>query len=313
MEFLPDVVTSPGGHHRLRLMSHSRIISDDDTEYSVADDIMSFIPCQEGEGPQAFYDKFGWQKNENGDYCETVAFSDRRPLAAGLTSHCMLRLKDKYFSKGGKFLLDAGCGPIAHPELLSYGDAFETRVCLDVSSVALQHARAACGGRGVYLHASIADIPLASSSMDAVMCYHVIYQLPLQLQVKALCELWRVLKPGGVGVFVYMWPRPAIPGILGRMARVLGLRNEGRNGASVEVPSSDHDRLQPREWLEAQRLPFDFDYDVYRVVDNNFLRDYVSADRAGRSLVGFLRLMQDFAPRLCGRHGSMPAIVVRKS
>lgn len=35
------------------------------------------------------------------------------------------------------------------------------------------------------------------------MCYHVIYQLPPELQAKAFSEIWRVLKPGGVAVVVY--------------------------------------------------------------------------------------------------------------
>ena len=47
--------------------------------------------------------------------------------------------------------------------------------------------------------ADICHLPFASNSMDIILCNHVLEHIPDHLQ--ALSELYRVLKPGGWGIF----------------------------------------------------------------------------------------------------------------
>ena len=115
---------------------------------------------------------------------------------------CIRRL-NTHFQRGGRFLLDAGSGPIAHEEYLEFGTNFERRVCVDLSAEALRVARSKLGARGVYLQADLTNLPIQTGSIDAVTCNHVIYQIPENQQAAVFKELWRVLKPGGVAVIVY--------------------------------------------------------------------------------------------------------------
>ena len=107
-----------------------------------------------------------------------------------------IRRANTHFRSGGRFLLDAGSGPIAHDEYLEFGSRFDCRICADLSAEALKVARCKLGDRGVYLQADLTNLPIQTGSIDAITCNHVIYQIPEDLQASVFDELWRVMKPG---------------------------------------------------------------------------------------------------------------------
>ena len=318
MADIADIVRCPSSHKALTLDRNAgKFVAQNGTVYSFADDIGCFLaPVEANDGNRStrtFYDEGGWATDADGLYEDTKRFVDTRPTSLRFTRACMTRLQ-KYFNKGGQYLLDAGSGPIAHKELLGYGDKFDKRVCLDLSVPALREARRKLGDRGIYLQGDLTNLPIQSNVIDAVMSYHVIYQLPPELQAAAFRELWRVLKPGGVAVIVYWWANPTLPWRLQRVARtMLGEQKLPSNGAieasAASVP--DHNPLS-REWFKSQDWPFPYKLDTYRVVPNSFLRSSIPDDWRGAAFLGLLMTFQRLAPGYCGEHGLMPAIVVRK-
>lgn len=293
------------------------------TAYRLTDGVACFLePAGEGDPNRAtrtFYDQTGWSKGSDGLYEDTARFVDNRPVARTFTREGMHRLR-RYFRKGGACLLDAGCGPIPHDELLGYHEAFDRRLCVDLSVPALTEARRKIGDRGIYLQGDLTNLPLMTGSVDAAMCYHVIYQLPPELQARAFKEIWRVLRPGGFAVIVYWWPGSKLAWRIGRLARLLLGAGAARAGSTQTrgppVSGAAHTpnhHPQTRDWFESQDWPFRYDFDIYRVVDNVFLRNAIPDSWRGAAFLKGLMVLQRIAPAYCGRHGELPAIIIRKA
>lgn len=259
-----------------------------------------------------FYQNEGWREDEEGHFSDTKAFVDTRAAPFRYTQRCIARLA-RHFRQGGRYILDAGSGPITHDALLAYSEKFEKRVCVDLSAEALRRAREKLGERGVYLQGDLTQLPLQDQSMDAITCNHVLYQLPDDMQIKAMREFWRVLKPGGVAVVVYWWwPYAALAWRIERLAKALGWGKEQSAGARDDAAPDLFHRPHERVWFEAQDWPFPYSYDCFRVVDNPFMRRYVPDGWRGAIFLQALFLLQIIAPRFCGKHGAIPAIIIRK-
>jgi ubiquinone/menaquinone biosynthesis C-methylase UbiE len=96
-------------------------------------------------------------------------------------------------------LLDAGCGYGYHTVRLARGNVHITAI--DFSDAALKIARqtiaeAGIGGQVTLEKADLTHLPFASDSFDFVVSWGVIMHIP-EME-KALLELNRVLKPGGM-------------------------------------------------------------------------------------------------------------------
>src|SRR5205085_7301534 len=98
-------------------------------------------------------------------------------------------------------LLEAGCGPgIMMPELVAMG--FEAHG-IDVSGEMIRRARQRMKGHPLEKRCSFAvgdveELDLPDAAYDAVLCMGVLEYLPRYS--RALAEISRVLKPGGVAV-----------------------------------------------------------------------------------------------------------------
>ncbi|OYW43030.1 MAG: hypothetical protein B7Z38_02910 [Rhodobacterales bacterium 12-64-8] len=296
--------------------------ADGGVSYSFAGEIGRFLePITEVDGnkaTRAFYDNEGWGKHSSGLYQDTAKFVDTRSVSLKFTRACMVRLNNKYFRKGGRYLLDAGCGPIAHDELMSYDAAFEKRVCVDLSVAALAEARRKIGDRGVYLQGDLTNLPIETGSVDAAMCYHVIYQLPEALQAKAFEEIWRVLKPDGVAVVVYWWTNPKLAWRAERVARMF-FGKQKRTAAPIAAEPTDASAGRPDhnvmslDWFTSKKWPFEYSFDTYRTISNTMMRETIPNDWRGALFLKGLMLFQKLFPSYSGKHGEMPAIIIRKA
>lgn len=315
MSELTSILQCPVTHRPLRLMREDLLASDQNSEYRVLDGIAVLLPPDISTSANIieYYDSFGWVADPNGASGESKTLLDTRKAPYEYTKKCISRL-EKYFVHGGDYLLDVGCGPIAHKELMSYHSRFQKRICLDLSITALQRAKSKLGDRGVYIVGDAAKLPLADETIDAISCTHLLYQLPSELQAAATKELWRVLKPGGIAVIVYKWPYSGIAARLEKLARKLGLGPKEVPSApqDASAPMRDPDHPQSRSWFEAQNWPFRYSYDCYRMVDNGFMRRYVDDGWRGRLFLAALYAAQVLLPETCGKYGTHPAIIIRK-
>ena len=317
---LSDLLECPVTRRELHLTPHG-LAAEGGPTHPVEDGIQCFLPEtlraeareeDDSRGVRDFYQNEGWEKGEDGLYADSRSFVDMRPVAREFESECIDRI-GRYFQTGGKYLLDAGSGPIPHDRLLKYGDKFEKRVCVDLSVAGLRQAREKLGDRGVYLQADVSSLPIRSDSVDAITCNHVLYQIPADLQRKAFLELWRVLKPGGVAVIVYWWPETPLTGYLGKAAKLTRLLTGMRGHAAHHGswPQLYH-HAHSLDWFRAQGWPFKYEFDTLRVVSNGFTLHHVSDDWRGRMFMRAVMALQRIAPGYCGRRGLMPAIVIRK-
>ena len=150
-----------------------------------------------------FYDEIGWSKESSG-YYQNARYEDLRPVSAEYIHKCHMRITP-YFEKGGRFLLDVGCGPIQYKEYLTYSENFEKRVCADISITALKEARNRIGDKGFFVVCDAANLPFKDECMDGVVSLHTFHHLDLDDQKKAWQEAYRVMTDDATAVVVNGW------------------------------------------------------------------------------------------------------------
>ena len=96
-----------------------------------------------------FYDSVGWRQIGEGLY-QNARYEDLREVSRRYLQRCHMRVA-RFLPSEGRYLLDAGSGPIQYPEYLEYSKGFRYRVCLDISRLALLEARERIGAHGLYV------------------------------------------------------------------------------------------------------------------------------------------------------------------
>jgi len=310
----PDIFQCPVTGKALRQRSARELATEDNIAYPVAGGIAGLLPpTEDGDPSQSikdFYQSVGWETDDQGVFTDTKSFVDTRAISLAFTDRCVARL-NRYFRGGGEYLLDAGSGPVSHDGVLAYGTRFAKRVCVDLSIQGLRAAQRKLGDRGVYLQGDLTRLPLRDATIDAITCNHVLYQAPAEKQAAALLEMWRVLKPGGVAVIVYLSPYAPLEKRLVTLARVTTGGGPGPIAATPDQPTLYH-HAYPVSWFEAPHWPFRCEVDAFRVLGQGFMREHVGDNWRGRLFLNFVYALQVLAPRFCGRYGAIPAIVLRK-
>ena len=141
-----------------------------------------------------FYDEVGWQLEGDGTY-QNARYEDLRPVAHEYIHRCHLRVK-RHLKPSGRFLLDAGSGPVQYPEYLTYSEKYSYRVCADISLVALLEARKRLGERGLYVVADVSHLPFRADAFDGIVSLHTLHHLPAADQTAAYLDMYRILAPG---------------------------------------------------------------------------------------------------------------------
>ncbi|MEK6222393.1 MAG: hypothetical protein N2D54_09095, partial [Chloroflexota bacterium] len=103
-----------------------------------------------------FYDQVGWKQVSEGIY-QNARYEDLRPISRDYITNCHMRIR-RHINPSGRYLLDAGSGPIQYPAYLTYSEGYEKRVCLDISITALVEARNRIGEHGFFVVADIAKL-----------------------------------------------------------------------------------------------------------------------------------------------------------
>ena len=310
-----QLLQCPGSKSSLRRSGNGELISSESgSRYPVRDGIISFEPdvvapdtADPAKSVREYYEKEGWTSDADGIFADTRAFVDLRKAPLDYTHKCMARL-NKYFREGGEQLLDVGSGPIPHREYLTYGERFARRICVDLSIPALRIARSKLGDRGVFIRGDMTNLPIRSASIDAVTCNHVMYHIPADKQATAFREIWRVLKPGGVGVVVYAWQWSPIAGRLAKVGSFF-------TGSKPDVKSGQPDiyyHAHSLKWFRSQEWPFRYRIDTFRIVDENFMKRYIPDGLTGRAILQCFYAAQLLFPSFCGKYGAFPAIVIYK-
>ncbi len=287
-----------------------------------------------------FYNQVGWQMVGEGVY-QNARYEDLRPVSREYIHRCHLRV-NRHLKPTGRYLLDAGCGPIQYPEYLTYSQGYHRRVCLDISIVALQEARKRIGQHGLYVVADVANLPFKPEVFDGAVSLHTLHHLPVDEQEKAYHALYRVLAPGGSAVLVNGWTDSPLMRALkplvtlferaGRLfARLRGRPAPASSAAPVEAvqepprdeqPASSGQSAAPTgtyiqkldaAWLRALLAGrMQMQILVWRSVNVRFLRAVIHAPLAGRFWLRLLYSLEERFPNYFGENGQYPLIVIRK-
>lgn len=283
-----------------------------------------------------FYNQVGWQEVGEGLY-QNARYEDLRPVAREYIHRCHLRVL-RHIKSAGRFMLDAGSGPIQYPEYLEYSKGYQARVCVDISMVALQEARKRIGdrqsgGHGLFVVADIANLPFKPGAFDGAVSLHTIHHLPRVEHARAYGELHRVLEQGSAGVVVNGWDSPPLTRLSEALVRVVervyALKRRSEPGqaqrsssqkdpafstAGREVgPQGTFVRKSSAASLTQEigrQMPVQIF--VWRSVNVRALRTFIHERWAGRSLLRLLYWLEEKFPRFFGENGQYPLVVIRK-
>lgn len=271
---------------------------------------------------RAFYDAVGWREVAEGLY-QNARFEDLRPVSREYIHRCHMRVRDHLPSEG-RFLLDAGSGPIQYPEYLTYSEGHTYRVCLDISMRALVEARQRLGEHGLHVVGDIAHLPFKDDCMQGVVSLHTVHHLPPEEHRRAFEEFYRVVAPGSSVAVVYHWGEA---GFLNRLSRrvaswvywlrrkVARLRGRGSanhqqrgTGRATTLTFTHDHRWAARELGHLPGLQIR----VWRTVGVYFLRAVIHPRLGGQRLLRILYKLETLAPGFFGCHGMYPLIVYKK-
>ena len=276
-----------------------------------------------------FYNQIGWQEVGDGGECryQNAQYEDLRPVSREYIHKCHQRVA-RHLTPVGKYLLDAGSGPIQYPEYLEYSKGYQRRVCADISVVALQEARkrigdAASGGHGLFVVCDIANLPFKQEVFDGMVSLHAIHHLTDQEHPRAYEELHRVLAVGHTGVIVNGWDSASLAQLADGLVRLVANWRAGRKDrpATPAVPSfgtASHPtgtfvRKHNATWLKrviGSHIPFRIW--VWRSVNVHFLRTFVHERWGGRFWLRVLYWLEERFPHFLGKNGQYPLIVIQK-
>lgn len=273
-----------------------------------------------------FYDHVGWQAQSDGFY-QNASYEDLRPVSQEYIHKCHLRVL-RHLNPSGRFLLDAGSGPIQYPEYLEYSKGYQYRVCADISLVALQEARKRIGSHGLFVVCDVANLPFRQDCFDGEISLHTLHHLSLKQQVRAYQELHRTLTKQGKAVIVNGWSHPPLSVFLDfwiNLANRLYIvfRDKPRTSviedrnSSVSHKSSERGTYVQKEnarWLEMEVgsvVPIQIW--CWRSVSVRFLRSLIHERLAGRFILRIIYWKEELFPHFFGKYGQYPLVELRKS
>ncbi len=277
-----------------------------------------------------FYDEIGWQVVADGMY-QNARYEDLRPVAREYIRRCHLRV-GRFIKPSGRFLLDAGSGPIQYPEYLTYSQGYTYRVCVDLSIVALQEARKRIADRGLFVVADVANLPFKPGAFDGAVSLHTLHHLPAEDHARAYTEMVRVIAPGASAAIVNGWTESRLMnrarGLISVLERVQNrLTRRGASPQDSVPPEPDSLARVPQKgkptgtfiqkydarWLSrtlSGRIPYEIR--CWRSVSVRFTRAAIHPRLAGRLWLRLLFLLEDRFPHWFGVNGQYPLIILRK-
>ncbi len=280
---------------------------------------------------QDFYDSIGWMKDEKkpASFVDALKWEDLRPVAGEYIHNCHLRV-NRFIKPQGRYLLDAGSGPIQYPEYLSYSDGYDFRICVDISFLALKEAHKKLGDKGIFILGDITNLPLQDNVVDGAVSLHVIYHVPKDEQVSAFRELHRVLKPGSSAAVVYSWPDSKmmkwllLPRRINRnfhrwnqklknlFKKILRWKERNKVATPVTLPETPYRYTHDLAYFNNNLKEMNFDIVVWRSVTVSFMRMYIHPHLFGAGILRWIYRKEEADPALYGRIGQYPLFVIRK-
>ena len=265
-----------------------------------------------------FYNEFGWKKDNDNLFKDTVTFEDRRDTVARYWSRCHLRL-NRYLPNG-QYILDVAAGAIPNDEYLTYSNGFRVRICMDFSLLAMQEAAQRLNNQGIFILGDMTNIPIADHCLEAVISLHTVYHIPRAEQTQAVREAYRVLSPGGKAVIVYSWKdAPLMYWSMRAWRGMLKLLRPKRrsavgkgSGAAPKYPQLFIDQQRYSWFSQELQKPFRAKLKVYSALSRSFSNTFLREKAFGKQVAGLIYRLEGAFPAFFGRFGQYPVFVLHK-
>ena len=184
------------------------------------------------------YDRAGWKRDpDDGELVDIREYGviEDGPIRKEIWGRHLERIHTKLRSISGPLkLLDCGCGGNPAIHLLRDGDRYTG---VDFSSTGLVEAEKSLqswGGAYDLQRVDICRLPFADGEFDAAWSAHVLYHIDNpEGQAKALDEIARVLRPGGIAILHLANPYPFFFPIRSGMRAVAGVPALRRIGERI--------------------------------------------------------------------------------
>jgi len=269
-----------------------------------------------------FYDQIGWQKVSAGTY-QNAQYEDLRPVSRRYIHKCHLRV-NRHLKSAGKYLLDAGSGPIQYPEYLTYSKEYQYRVCLDISITALKEARERIrSSHGLFVVADVANLPFKDETFDGIVSLHTLHHLTVADYVPAYENLKRVLDKNRTAVVVNGWGESMLMRWFNKPILIMEKLFNTLPPSSKQAKKNTGDIYKKPKGtfvhkLNAQGLrdllgkDFPISISVWRSVSVRFLRAIIHPFLFGRIWLWILFGLEELFPRFFGEKGQYPLITFTK-
>jgi ubiquinone/menaquinone biosynthesis C-methylase UbiE len=274
-----------------------------------------------------FYDRVGWEKGKENNY-QNTQFEDLRSVSHEYIHRCHLRV-NCYLQPRGKYLLDAGSGPVQYEEYLTYSQGYQYRVCLDISYIALVEACKKLGDHGLYVLADVSRLPFKDNVFEGEVSLHTLHHLEIKDQDRAYCDLHRCLAPRASAVIVNGWKSSNLNNRLIRLILFMErLTKKNKKDNALKTKKSEpgafpvkQNQFPDRTFVaevNADYLKKTFkneiplDIFVWRSVSVRFLRAVIQPWNAGRLWLKLLYRLEERFPHYFGENGVYPLVVIRK-
>lgn len=283
-----------------------------------------------------FYDQIGWKIEDNGFY-QNARYEDLRPVSQEYLHKCHLRV-NRHLTKEGKFLLDAGSGPIQWPEYMTYSEGYQYRVCADLSITGLREAQTRKPGHVICVVADIANLPFKDDAFEGSVSMHTIHHVPASEKKQAYLEIHRTLKTGNQAVVVNGWSdSPFMNPFKPWMRRIASLKHKIQVLVGKEMPVQKPREIVLEKTHEEVKQPVSepttgtfikkltpevlekelgqvINYSVYpwRSVSTKFLRTFIHPWAFGKLILRRLYKKEEKNPEYYGNNGQYPMVVIKK-
>ena len=268
-----------------------------------------------------FYDQVGWSQEEDGNY-QNARYEDLRPVSREYIHKTRLRV-NRHLLPSGRFLLDAGSGPVQYDEYKTYSAGYDYRVCADISITALQEAKKRLGDHGLCVVADVANLPFKDDAFDGIVSMHTIHHLPMDEHRAAYGELYRVLGKEKKAVVVNGWGDPLLMKVAKpfiRLTKFIRFRSRGKEFSLIKRKKAAQEdnvgtfiRKADAHWLREELSDLtSIEIYAWRSVNTHFLRTFIHAVLGGKFFLKILFWKEDVFTRFFGEHGQYPMVVFKK-
>ena len=272
-----------------------------------------------------FYDQVGWQEQSDGFY-QNASYEDLRPVSQEYVHKCHLRVQ-RHLNPRGRFLLDAGSGPIQYPEYLDYSHGYQYRVCADISMVALRDARHRIGAHGLYVVCDVASLPFKTGTFEGEVSLHTLHHLPTEGHVRAYQELHRTLARGGKAVIVNGWDDAPLSNFMNIWISLFEwiytvFRHTKKSGEATQVAKPEG-RIPAGRGTYVQRVTAGWlkmtvgrlvpiSIWCWRSLSVRFMRTFIHERFAGRQILRIVYWKEERFPHFFGKYGQYPLVELCK-